>query len=490
MSLPSDLYDTAVARDIDAQATALLGGDSSVLMQRAGQAAWEALRQRWPLARRIMVVCGSGNNGGDGYVLARIALQAGCQVQVVHLPGQQPRSQPARDAYSQYRALAGDIALFPCALEDADVIVDALFGIGLNRAPDVATAALIAAINAAQLPVLALDVPSGIDAERGITPGIAVEADLTLQFIVPHLGLYTGAALEHVGQRLLARLDVPEAVSATMPVRAQSWPVTMLGRYIKPRRRNTHKGESGRVLCIGGDDGGGGAVMLAAQAALRSGAGLVQVATRQAHVAPLLACCPEAMVRAVADAEELLPMLQVADVVAIGPGLGQAPWAQVLWQSALAVQRPLVIDADALNLLATMPRMLGSAILTPHPGEAGRLLGISTVQVQHDRLAAAAALVERFAAVVVLKGAGSVVAAPGHVPRIIAAGNPGMAVGGMGDLLTGVIASLLAQGYEPFDAASLGALLHAAAGDAAAAQGERGLLPSDLLPLLRRLVNP
>lgn len=486
---PLDLHDTAAARMIDAQATALLGGDPYVLMQRAGAAAFELLLARWPQAQRIAVACGTGNNGGDGYVLARLLHRAGRRVRVVHLPERGPASDLAQRACTDYLAGGGQVELFPCELGDAEVLVDALFGIGLNRAPDEASAAFIEAINHAGAPVLALDVPSGIDAEHGVAPGAAIRAQLTLQFIVPHLGLYTGDALERVGERALHRLGVPASAIAAMTPRAQSWEAAALADHLPPRRLNTHKGESGRVLCIGGNEGTGGAAMLAAEAALRSGAGLVVVATRAGHVAPLLARCPEAMARAVEDGAALPPLLASADAVAVGPGLGQDDWAHGLWQLALAAGKPLVIDADALNLLAAAPRAVPGAVLTPHPGEAGRLLGIPTGQVQLDRVAAAQSLAGRFDAVVVLKGAGTIVAAPHRTPRIIAAGNPGMAVGGMGDLLTGVIVALIAQGHATFDAAALGALLHACAGDAAAAQGERGLLPTDLLPELRRLAN-
>lgn len=489
MSEPLDLYDTAAARMIDAQATALLGGDPYVLMQRAGAAAFELLLTRWPQARCIVVACGTGNNGGDGYVLARRLQQAGRRVRVVHLPGRGPASELAQRACTDYLAAGGRVELFPCELGDADVLVDALFGIGLNRVPDEASSAMIEAINRAGAPVLALDVPSGVDAEHGVAAGAAIRAQLTLQFIVPHLGLYTGAALEYVGERTLDRLDLPASSVAAMTPRAQSWGAAVLAGYLPPRRLNTHKGESGRVLCIGGNDGTGGAVMLAAEAALRSGAGLVAVATRAGHVAPLLARCPEAMARAVEDGAALPPLLAAADVVAIGPGLGQDEWARGLWALALAAGKPRVIDADALNLLAAAPQPLPGAVITPHPGEAARLLGLTTAQVQCDRVAAAEALARRFDAVAVLKGAGTIVAAPQRTPRIVAAGNPGMAVGGMGDLLTGVIAALVAQGHPPFEAATLGALLHACAGDAAALQGERGLLPTDLLPELRRLAN-
>ncbi|PPU07595.1 NAD(P)H-hydrate dehydratase [Xanthomonas arboricola] len=490
MYAPLDLYDTAAARSLDTQATTLLGGDGYTLMQRAGQAAWQHLLDRWPQARRIVVVCGTGNNGGDGYVLARLAQWAGRQVQVVHLSEHGPASPLAQRACTDYLGVGGAIELFPSPLAQADVIVDALFGIGLNRAPDAETAALIDAINVAGVPVLALDVPSGIDADHGVAFGAAVRADATLQFLVPHVGLYTGDALEHAGTRATTSLDVPDAAFDGLAPAAHSWDINALAAQLRPRRRNTHKGESGRVLCVGGNLGSGGAIMLTAESALRSGAGLVQVATRAEHVAPLLARCPEAMARPVQADDDIAALADAADVVALGPGLGQDAWAQQLWRTVLASDSAIVIDADGLNLLAANKEPArGPRVLTPHPGEAGRLLGLSTTQVQQDRLAVADALARRFDAVVVLKGAGSVIAAPHAVPRIIDAGNPGMAVGGMGDLLTGVIAALLAQGWSPFDAASRGALLHACAGDAAARAGERGLLPTDLLPELRRLAN-
>ena len=491
MNQPAELFDTAVARRIDAQATALLGGDGYVLMQRAGQAAWQCVLQQWPHARRIVVACGPGNNGGDGYVLARLAWQSGREVRVLHLPDDAPRTPLAQRACTDYLAVGGQVELSHECLDDAGLIVDALYGIGLSREPASAAASLIEAINAVNVPVLALDVPSGVDADSGAVPGVAVRADCTLQFIVAHRGLHTGAALEHVGQCLLAELDVPADAFAGVAPAASRWDDSELPRLLPPRRANTHKGESGHVLCIGGNHGSGGAVTLCAEAVLRSGAGLASVATRALHVPPLLGRCPEAMVHA-ADHEtfDLSPLLARADVIALGPGLGQDDWARRLWMAALESGKPLVVDADALNLLAAQPRPLPQAVLTPHPGEAARLLETDTAGIQRDRFAAAQALAARFSAVVVLKGAGSVVAAPGATPRVIAAGNPGMAVGGMGDLLTGVIAALRGQGLSAFDAASAGALLHGLAGDAAADEGQRGLLPRDLLPHLRALSNP
>ncbi len=482
----AELFDSRAARTLDARASALAGDGGWGLMAQAGQAAWQSLLQHWPQARRIGVVVGSGNNGGDGYVLACHALQAGRQVQLIALPGSPPSTALAQRAAADFRSAGGTVTDFNGELAQADLWVDALFGLGFSRAPEGAALALIEALNAQQAPVLALDVPSGVDADHGCVPGAAVRAALTVQFIVAHRGLYTGDALEYTGRRHLAPLALADAAWQGVVAAAECWTQSRLPDLLPPRRANSHKGESGHVLCVGGNHGSGGAIAMAAEAALRAGAGLLSIGTRRDHVGPLLARLPEAMTHALEDGSALPALLAKARVVAIGPGLGQDEWARALYARVLQSGLPLVIDADALNLLAQD----ADAILTPHPGEAARLLETTTAAVQADRYASAQALAERYHAVVVLKGAGSIVAAPGHAPRLIAAGNPGMAVGGMGDLLTGIIASLRAQGLPAFDAAAGGALLHALAGDVAAADGARGLLPTDLLAPLRRLANP
>lgn len=486
-AMPPDhaLLDTAALRALERDAANALGEDA--LMQRAGQAAWRFLLEHWPRAQRIVVACGPGNNGGDGYLLAAHAARSGRAARVARLSA--PRTDAARHAEAECRAAGVAIADFDGRLPEGDLLVDALFGIGLARAPEGAAAALIEAIDAGGAPVFALDVPSGVDADTGHVPGVAVHATRTLQMLAAHRGLATGAALDHVGVAAVASLDVDatHAVAAAYSPRADALP-----RWLRPRASDSHKGRYGHVLCIGGDAGSGGAIALAAEAALRSGAGLASVATRAAHVAPLLSRRPELMAHAVDDAGDLAKPLARANVLAIGPGLGTGDWGSALLDAACAGGKPLVLDADALNLLAQRPRALpADAILTPHPGEAARLLDCDAAAAQADRFAAAARLVARFDCVIVLKGAGTIVAAPGEIPRVVAAGNPGMASGGMGDLLTGVIAALRAQGLAAFDAACCGALLHAAAGDAAAREGgQRGLLASDLLPWLRRLANP
>ena len=495
-SLPGTLlYDAAALRVIEAAALAHTS-DATTLMQRAGSAGWRTLLAHWPQARRIVVVCGPGNNGGDGYVLAMQALASGRDAVVVRIESHAPRTDAAKAMCAAFEAAGGRILAFAGALPAADIVVDAVFGIGLSRAPDDATTALIEAINAAGVPVLALDAPSGLSGDRGSAEGLAVRATRTLQLLAPQIGLQTGDGPDHAGVLSLASLGVDAECFVGAHAQARRIDAHDLAHWLRPRPRNAHKGSHGRVLCIGGDHGTGGAALLAAGAALRAGAGLVEVATQGVHVAPLLARWPEAMVRRTDNVSALAGALVAADVIALGPGLGQGSWGHSLFDETLdaatAGGTPLVLDADALNLLAARPRALpAGVVLTPHPGEAARLLDTDIAAIQHDRPAAVRALAARWNAVVVLKGAGTLVCAPGGLPWLIAAGNPGMATGGMGDVLTGVIAALRAQGFAAEHAAACGALLHAVAGDTAArTSGERGLLPGDLIDVLRACANP
>ncbi|GAB2505056.1 NAD(P)H-hydrate dehydratase [Arenimonas alkanexedens] len=491
MSEQLPLYRTSQVREMDALASSELGVPPYELMCRAGAAAWRVVQQRWPHARTLGVACGPGNNGGDGYVVARMAQAAGLQVQVVAPPGAGPRSGQARQALADWRAAGGRVAVFDGMLPDVEVWVDALFGIGLTRPPADAAQAMIERINAARVPVLSLDVPSGLDADTGHAAGIAVRATVTLCFIAAKRGLHTGMARDFDGEVLLDRLDLKIGAFDDFAPAALLCRPEGLARWLAPRHANAHKGEHGHVLCIGGEEGMGGAVRLCAEGALRTGVGLASVATRRSGVSALVAARPEAMTHAVEDVDALRPLLARASVLAVGPGLGQGDWGRALFGEALASGKPLVLDADALNLLAAGPVEVPQAIITPHPGEAARLLGTDKGAVQADRFAAAEALAQRYGCAVVLKGAGTVVAAPGETAAVIDAGNPGMATGGMGDVLSGVIAALVAQGLPLYQAAVAGALLHSAAADAAArVGGERGLLPSDLFPHLRRMANP
>ena len=489
----SRLYCATAVRVAEQVAMARFGLDEDDLMARAGLAAWRVLLDRWPQAQRIGIVCGPGNNGGDGYVLAELARSAGRRVQVMRLSND-VKAGAARRAAEAYLQAAGEAAIFVADddLPQVDVWVDALFGIGLKRALDDAAAGVVAALNHQASPVLALDVPSGVDADSGHHHGLAVRANVTLSFMAGKPGLYTGRGRAAAGEVLIDTLGLADHVFDDLEPAARIARPDALPLWLKPRGRNAHKGDFGSVLCIGGDRGFGGAIALCAEAAHRVGAGLVSAATRAEHVSTLLTRRPECMARAVDDVDALQPLLDRASVVAIGPGLGNSAWSAAMLHAALDTPKPRVLDADALNALARRDALaLGDAVLTPHPGEAARLLGCDVAEVERDRLVAARQLAARYGCVVVLKGAGTVVTAPDEIAVLIDAGNPGMASGGMGDVLTGVIAGVIAQGLRPFDAAVCGTLLHAAAGDAAARDGgERGLLASDLFPYLRRLANP
>ncbi|MGH8174502.1 MAG: NAD(P)H-hydrate dehydratase, partial [Rhodanobacteraceae bacterium] len=434
------------------------------------------------------VLAGTGNNGGDALLVGALARQHGLEVEAFALAGT-----PGRDA-AHARAVFvhadgrvhEDFARI--ALADFDVVVDGLFGIGLSRAVEGAAAALIERVNAAHVPVLAIDIPSGLSADTGMRLGAAVCADATISFIAWKRGLFTGDAASCIGAAELAPLDVPAAAFDEAAADAALLDGTGVSS-LPPRRGNVNKSHFGHVLVIGGDLGMGGAVRLAAEAALRTGAGLVSVATRALHVSALLAARPELMARAVEQEGTIEGLIARASVLAIGPGLGQQEWGASLWRAACAAELPMVVDADALNLLAREPCVLRSAVLTPHPGEAARLLGSETPEIQRDRFAAVRALAKRYESVVVLKGAGSLVSdADGNV-RVCPWGNAGMASGGMGDVLTGVVAALLAQGLSPWNAACAGVALHARAGDRAAGDSPRGLVASDLFEPLRELVN-
>ena len=477
MSGPFALYSNAAVRELERRAKAADGFDEDALMRRAGEAAWRQLLQAWPQAQRILVVCGPGDNGGDGWVLAKHAQDSGRDVRVLRLADHAPRTPSAQRMAAEFRDAGGVVDIFDGGLPQADIAVDALFGIGCNRELMGDAAVLVQAINSSAIPVLALDVPSGVDAETGHVPGVAITANHTIQFIAAHAGLATGAALEHVGETSVSSLDMPCIYFDELVPAAE----VLQPPYLLRRRRNSHKGQQGHLLAIGGDHGMGGAIVLAAEAALRSGAGLVSVATRAEHVPALLVRRPEAMAHAIDDAPALAALLDRVDAFVIGPGMGQGRWATELLHAALATNKPGVLDADALNLLANSPRTVLSAVLTPHPGEAARLLGIDTTAVQANRYGAANDLADKFQCAVVLKGAGSLVAAAGRITRVCPIGNPGMATGGMGDALAGIIGTLLAQGHDAFEAASVGTWLHARAGDRAALVGESGLLASDLI---------
>jgi NAD(P)H-hydrate epimerase len=347
----------------------------------------------------------------------------------------------------------------------------------------------IEAVNACRVPVLALDLPSGLDADTGLIRGSAISATRTITFVALKAGLFLGDAWDSVGELSFAGLGIPEAArEAQVPV-IRRMDGRLLEAALPQRRRSAHKGDHGRVLIVGGL-AMPGAVRLAGEAALRAGAGLVTVATDAQSVAPIIAGRPELICNAVKSAAELERLLDAADVVAIGPGLGQSRSARDFFGTVAGCEKAIVLDADALTLLAEKPRHRDDWILTPHPGEAARLLGTDAAAIQRDRLGSARAIAARYGGVCVLKGAGTLVALEESLPWVCDRGNPGMATAGAGDVLTGIIAALVASGCDLEQAAAAGVLLHAHAGDRAARAGERGLVASDLIEQLRLVVNP
>lgn len=492
--LPTLIHSTATVRAADRYAIEVLGIRGYQLMSRAGEAALGALRAQWPLARRVLVLCGPGNNGGDGYVLARYARAAGLAVTLA-APAGPPVGPDARLAFDEWTDAGGTLEPWSEALLGrADLVVDALLGTGLARAVEGTLARVIEALNAAGRPVMALDTPSGLDTETGQPLGIAVRATLTIAFVGLKPGFFLGRGPEYVGRLACDDLDVPPAAFGGAEGVLRRITEAELKRALPRRARTAHKGDNGRVLVIGGGPGMAGAARLAGEAALRAGAGLVTLATAPAHAAVLAAARPELIAIGIEAADALAPLLEAADVVAIGPGLGRSAWSQALLDAAFASAKPLIVDADALNLLAERPRTRSTWCLTPHPGEAARLLGSTTAAVEADRLGSARALADRYQAVAVLKGAGTLIASGRLAPYLCERGNPGMAVAGMGDVLTGVIAAIAAQQPDPAAslnlAAAVGVLVHASAADLIARQGERGLLASDLLAQLPACVNP
>ena len=485
-SWPLSLHDAAQVRALDARLMAA-GTPGAVLMQRAAQAAWRALRRRWPQLRKLCVLAGPGNNAGDGYLLAVLARRAGWDVQVYSLADPARLRDAAAQAYAE--ACAQGVQVQPWHAEAVldGLLVDAMLGTGLAGELREPYASAVARINASGLPCLALDIPSGLCADTGRLWGAAVRADLTVTFIALKLGLFTGAGPDQVGELCFADLQADAALCAAAPAMAQRLATGNLQR-LPARPRTAHKGACGRLLVVGGERGYGGAALLAAQSGLRGGAGMVSLATREEHVAGALARCPELMVRGLLSSGQLLALLPGHDVLVVGPGLGQGAWGRSLLTAAAQFEGAQVWDADALNLLAAgRVQIRAGAVLTPHPGEAARLLGCSLAEVQDDRPAAALRLAQRYQAVVVLKGAGSLVT-DGHTLCLCEHGHPAMAGPGLGDVLAGLIGALLAQGLAALPASELAVWLHARAGERLGQAG-RGLLASELVGVIRELLE-
>jgi NAD(P)H-hydrate epimerase len=490
------LYRKQQTRQLDQLTAEQLGISSLALMQKAGQIAADTLQtliQNQARGNRILVLAGAGNNAGDGYVLALECHLAGLPVALWPLTSQDHLSHDAKQARALFlqaggtELATGEAGQSAAENQNADWLVDAVLGTGINRPVSGLYARVIDWINTQPLPVFSLDVPSGLDADTGQPMATAVRATATITFIALKPGLFMASGPDHCGELFHSDLDAPAAVFELVSPAAWLLESEDLKQYPLQRQHNSHKGNFGHVLVGGGAPGMRGAALLAAHAALRSGAGAVTVTAPEDTPDFLPLYRPEIMT---GQARALDTLTERANVLALGPGLGRNAAAKTFFQQALKAgqdkQLSTVIDADGLNLLATAGGLLPAAtVLTPHPKEAARLLDCDTGSIQADRLQAAAVLAGKYQAVTVLKGNGSVIASPGETPVICPFGTPGMATAGMGDVLTGVIAALLGQGLTPFEAASSGVLAHALAAEIA--NKGNGLMATDVIEKLPEL---
>jgi len=481
------LYTAKQVRGIDYIAIHELGIAGYELMCRAGRAVVDVAVESFPEAGCWLVMCGPGNNGGDGYVVARLAAEAGIDVTVCSMIDPRQLKGDAAQAYADWQADGGEVLSWPLPENKSfDLALDALLGTGIDREVGGEFRGAIAYINRLDCPRLAIDIPSGLNADTGCIMGCAVQAQSTVTFVGQKRGMYTADGPDYCGEINFDSLGIPAGAASRFDENAGSLlTVGSLFEISEQRPRNSHKGNYGHVLAVGGIRGMGGAVRLCGEAALRSGAGKVTLATDPAHAGMVNLVRPELMVKAIDTGDALLSLLESDFVVALGPGLGTSDWSASLFKACLDSEAPMVVDADGLNLLArqSMQGAVGrdNWILTPHPAEAARLLACEVSEVQQDRVQAATTLAKQFGACVALKGCGTIVADVSGRYAICAAGNPGMATAGSGDVLTGVIAALMAQGFSCFDAARVGVLAHALAGDLAAAKiGEMGLIAGDI----------
>ena len=490
-NLSQHVFSAEQVRTHENTAAAQCGVAMYTLMERAGQAVFAQAIKYFPQAQNYVVLVGVGNNAGDGYIVASLAKQAAKQVTVIAAVPDKPLTGDALTAQKAWLAAGGDITAFhQQIIDNADIIIDGLLGTGINsdvRAPFVE---LIEAANNSAAPIVAIDLPSGINADTGAVQGVAIEADVTVTFVGIKQGLVTGAGRACAGIGEFDDLSISDAFTqlASPTAKLISYQTSQgLGK----RNNNSHKGSHGKLLCVGGNKGIAGAIRLTGEAALRSGAGMVKVFTHSESVLAVSIGRPELMV----TATDLTSALEWASCIAIGPGLGLDTWSEEVFETVMqycfTYNKPLVIDADALTLLAqhapSFP--ITNSVITPHPGEAARLLNCKTSDIEANRFAAVNELAHSYTTSCVLKGAGTLMANNNQV-WVCTDGNPALAVGGSGDVLTGIIAGLLAQRINTTQAATLGVTLHAKAGDILAkAEGERGMLPSDLFSVVRQLIK-
>ena len=477
------LYSPETVYQLDKAAVATDGIAEIELMQRAGRSVWRALLARWPQVEKITVFAGSGNNGGDAFVVALCAREQGVAVQLLIQGDLARQSDTSRHFTRLWQQAGGTFEDWQRQALSGDVIVDGLLGIGLQRELNVEWQDLINTINRHEGPRVAIDIPSGLNGLTGNPQPVAIAAQLTVTFIGAKSGQYLADGPDYCGELIYEDLGVSKGARAGVAAQLE---IVESCQLPAPRKKNSHKNHYGNLLIVGGDQGMSGAVTLAARAALRSGAGLV-TALVHAECRANLAAFPEIMVLGWDALEAKLPQ---ASVIVVGPGLGDSEAATKLLKRLQQVSVPMVVDASALKADFLTSLDSNRCVITPHPGEAAALMASSTAEIQGDRVAACAGLAERFHATCVLKGSGTLIAQTGELTAINTHGNAGMASAGMGDVLSGIIGALIGQGLAPFAAARSAVLIHSLCAESfSVEQDQIGLIASDIIDRIPQLIR-
>lgn len=504
-NLPDKLYSVDSVVRLERVAINQFNIPAYELMKRAGDAVFQVLKTKYSQHKKILVLCGAGNNAGDGYVVARLARQAGLDVRVISLIDPASLKNEAQLAYQDWLSIAENtVAANTTAeislIDEADIIIDALLGTGLTREVSAEWASWINAVNRLAIPVIAVDIPSGLIADTGAIAGSAVEADHTVCFIGLKQGMFTAQAKDVCGEIVFDDLALPDDVYSHVEADARLIQTTDYSLLPK-RKSSSNKGNFGHVLIVGGNDGMPGAVILAAKAALRTGAGLVTILTVASNIEAISLAVPESMVKS-CDASTAIEVLTDTFVksithIAIGMGLGKDDWSLELLRVCASLNKPMLVDADALNQIAMHGiKIISSLVITPHPGEAARLLSnekvLNSADIQSNRFVAVKKLYDLFsdskACVVVLKGSGTLIF-DNHSTKVCSLGNAAMAAPGMGDVLSGIVIALMAQGIDTSDAAELAVCLHASAAQSVTQGRTRGLLASDVINGLAKVLQ-
>ena len=484
------LYNKESSKAIEEIASKEFEFSPIALIRRAAERALITLLDKWPKTKSIAIFCGRGNNGSDGLVLALFAKKIGLSVSVYLVDSdvsKGPEAQMCKEECVKNGLSLQELNKFE---GHCDLVVDAIFGMGLNRPIEGVYSQAVSIINDSQKLVFSLDVPSGVDCSSGSIHGEAVRANFTLCFFGLKQGLFTGLGKANAGEVGLDTLGLEDTLKHRVDATARAISYSHLKGIFTPRDIASHKGNFGHLLILGGAPGYSGAALLCSSAAIRAGVGLASLGTHPAHSPFLTSGWPEIMCHGVSRVSDLIPLFKKSSALAIGPGLSTKPWAAQIFETVEELGLPSVYDADALNLLAVTPSYRKSRVLTPHSGEAARLLDLKVDEVEADRFSAVSKISEKFGGTSLLKGPGTIIKRENEAPYVLLDGNPGLATGGMGDVLTGIIGSFLAQGFTLEESAVIGAAVHSRAGDLVAEKyGEVGIRPSELLDEIRSLIN-